>query len=70
MEKETSKVLKKMGFPVQEIVSSPTGCITKVQGCLVRRLKLLDDCILEVQNAEKAEQAKGKSVTTIQKILD
>ena len=70
MEKEHAKILKKLGFPEKEVLASPPSAIPRVQGCMTRRVSLLDDCIADMKAAVTVREQNGKPTTTMEKSLN
>ena len=69
MAKEATKVLKKMGFPCQEVAATPTASLTRVQMCLTRRMAVFDTLISEATDMVAATKKKNKPFETYEKSL-
>ena len=69
MAKEASKILKKMGYPCQEVAATPTASLTRVQTCLIRRVAVFDSFISDANDTVKDLKGKGKPTETMEKSL-
>ena len=74
LEKESRKVLKKMGYPSVEQAASHVTTLPKVLPCIVRRLGKLGECVSDLKSYldskwKKKEDEEDLACRTTDKIL-
>ena len=67
--KELSKILKRMGFPVQELANNPKTSLAKVQNCIIRRQQSLETLAGDLSARVKEKKNKQKPTETLERIL-
>ena len=67
--KQARMILKKLGYPAQEVASSPNASLTRVQTCLVRRMAVFDSYISDTNDNLKDLKTKNRPTATLEKSL-